>query len=212
MKYIKKNLEPSQFSEWKSSHPGASYKDDLCNFNDSSARAARIALKRSLLAEQKYICCYCECRITDATSHIEHFRPKDASQFPQLQLDYSNLLASCTKTPTGSLDEHCGHKKGNFFSIDLVSPQEVDCSSHFGYMMDGSICGLDYRGNLTIQKLHLDSALLDTKRKMLIDYFLGFDDVDELQQEIEDYLNENGSQLGEFFTMIEFLHSNGQFF
>lgn len=47
---------------------------------------------------------------------------------------------------------------------------------------------------------------------MLIDYFLGFDDVDELQQEIEDYLNENGSQLGEFFTMIEFLHSNGQFF
>ncbi|MGM9749383.1 MAG: retron system putative HNH endonuclease [Candidatus Cryptobacteroides sp.] len=210
MKHIKKNAEPTQFADWKTANPNARYKDDLCNFKDGAALTARTALKRSLLSEQKYICCYCECRVSDSNSHIEHFRPKDASQFPQLQLEYSNLLASCTKTPTGLPDEHCGHKKGNFFSTDLVSPLEIDCSSHFGYMMDGSICGLDVRGSLTIQKMNLDSSLLNTKRKNLIDYFLNIDDVDEFNQEIEYHLDEGRPKLGEFFTMIDYLHSNGQ--
>lgn len=209
MKHIKKNVEPTLFAQWKRENPGASYKDDLCNFGDRAASSARGALKNSLLAEQKSICCYCECRITNSNSHIEHFRPKDPSQFPELQLDYNNLLASCTKTPTGLPEEHCGHKKGNFFSTDLVSPLEPDCSSHFSYMLDGSIGSLDERGRITIQKLHLDSALLNSQRQSLIDYFLGIAEED-LDREIEDYLDESASELGEFFTMIEYLHSSGQ--
>lgn len=210
MKHIQKHAEPLLFTQWKEAHPGATYNDDLCNFGDAAAMAARAALKNSLLAEQKYICCYCECRISDNNSHIEHFKPKDKAQFPQLQLEYSNLFASCTKRPTGSPDEHCGHKKDNFFSVDLISPLEADCSRHFAYKLDGTIEGTDNRGRLTVEKLHLDSALLDNQRKKLIDGFLSIDDEAELQNEIKDHLDESQSVLCEFFTMIEFLHDNGQ--
>lgn len=210
MKHIQKQVEPLLFTQWKAAHPGATYKDDLCNFSDADAMAARVALKNNLLVEQKYICCYCECRVSDANSHIEHFKPKDVTQFPLLQLEYSNLFVSCTKRPTHSPDEHCGHKKDNFYSPDLVSPLEPDCSSHFAYKMDGTIEGTDDRGRLTINKLHLDSALLDNQRKCLIDGFLGINDDTELKREIDEHLNVNNNILGEFYTMVEYLHASGQ--
>lgn len=167
-------------------------------------------MKNSLLAEQKYLCCYCECRISDANSHIEHFRPKDSTRFPELQLTYDNLLASCTKQPTGSPDEHCGHHKGNFYSEDLVSPLETDCSDHFAYKMDGTIVGCDLRGQVTVEKLHLDSTLLNNQRKRLIDDFLDMDDEDELQTELAAHLDETSTMLNEFFTMVEYLHASRQ--
>ena len=70
MKHIQKLAEPLLFTQWKEAHPEATYNNDLCNFGDAAAVAARAALKNSLLAEQKYICCYCECRISDGNSHI----------------------------------------------------------------------------------------------------------------------------------------------
>lgn len=210
MKYIHKSAEPTLFSDWKTLHPGATYKNDLCDHSNPDAFAAKTALKNALLQEQKYLCCYCECRITANNSHIEHFRPKDPSMFPHLQLDYNNLLASCTKEPTGSVDEHCGHKKGNAFSNDLVSPLETDCSSHFTYRLDGTIEGVDQRGKTTRQMLHLDSALLNKQRKNLIDSFLDIDDDAELQQEIAHHLEEDVTQLCEFFTTIEYLHNHNQ--
>ena len=191
MKYIRKQHEPALFARWKSNNPGATYKADLCNIHNAAALAAKAALKASLLSEQKYICCYCESRVSASNSHIEHFRPKGNPAFAHLQLDYGNLFASCTKEPTGNADEHCGHKKGDFFSTDLVSPLEPDCSSHFNYNMDGTIHGSDPRGVVTVEKLHLDSALLNGQRKSLIDNFLDIDDDAELQEEIAQHLDES---------------------
>ena len=208
MRYINKQVEPARFAQWKLAHPRATYDNDLCG-NSRGARRAKRDLKASLLAEQKYICCYCECRVIDANSHIEHFRPKDANMFPHLQLDYNNLFVSCIKNPPGGVDIHCGHRKGNFFSTDLVSPLESDCASHFTYMMDGTIYGSDTRGCITRDKLHLDSELLNTRRKLLIDSFLICEE-DELQAEIDAHLDVNAIQLEEFFTMIDYLHSSGQ--
>ena len=209
MKHFNKQAEPAQFTSWKAAHPGATYDGDLSSRN-SAAKRAKKALKDSLLAEQKYICCYCECRVSEANSHIEHFRPKDPAQFPHLQLEYNNLLASCTKKPIGSPDEHCGHKKSNFFSTDLVSPLETDCSDHFTYKMDGTITGVDQRGKVTVEKLHLDSALLDNQRKNLIDDFLDINDDAALEAEIIAHLDESGPVLREFITMVDYLHRNGQ--
>lgn len=209
MKHFNKQAEPAQFVSWKAAHPGATYDGDLCSGNNAAKRTKKI-LRDSLLAEQKYICCYCECRVTAANCHIEHFRPKDPAQFPHLQLEYSNLFASCTKEPIGPPDEHCGHHKGNFFSADLISPLEPDCSSHFTYKMDGTIDSCDDRGRVTKEKLHLDSELLNNQRKNLIDSFLSIDDDAELQAEIAAHLDESVTPLGEFFTTIEYLHTNGQ--
>ncbi len=209
MKHIIKNAEPPLFAQWKLAHPGATYRD-LSDPSYPGAKNAKKALKNGLLAEQKMICCYCECRISDANSHIEHFKPKDPNQFPNLQLEYSNLLASCIKQPSNSSDLHCGHKKENFYSVDLVSPLETDCSSHFTYKMDGTIDGCDQRGSVTVNKLHLDSTLLNNQRKALIDYFLNDVDEDDYQEEIDAHLDESGPVLEEFFTMVEYLHARGQ--
>lgn len=119
------------------------------------------------------------------------------------------MHASCTKEPTGSPDEHCGHKKRDYFSTTLVSPLEADCSSHFTYRMDGSIHGSDARGYLTVRKLHLDSALLDRQRKALIDDILDIDSEEDLQAEISRHLNNGDVRLGEFYTMVEYLHRSG---
>ena len=205
MKYIVKSVvEPDLFVSWKTSNPNATY-NDLSDPNDANARAAKQALKDALLKEQKYLCCYCECRIDDSTSHIEHFKPKAQDKFPDLQLEYSNLHASCTKRPTGKPDEHCGHKKADVYSKDLVSPLEYDCSTHFQYMLNGTIVGTDDRGKATIATLNLNSALLDIQRKTLIDYFSDFDDKD-LESEITSHLDSTKSEYGEFYSMIECLH------
>lgn len=207
MKHIIKSAEPVLFSSWKASNPGATYAT-LCSSNPSAIQAKR-ALKDSLIAEQKYLCCYCESRITRNTSHIEHFRPKDSHQFPLLQLQYDNLHASCHKDPLSSPDEHCGHKKGNVFSADLVSPLQPDCALHFSYGIDGTISGADLPGNTTVQILHLDSSLLNAKRKFLIDFFIGIEDDDDRKREIGIHLDDSGTQLQEFYTMIEYLDRRG---
>lgn len=207
MKHIVKAVEPKKFSDWKTAHPGATYKKDLCNVHDPDAVAAKKALKQSLLNEQHYICCYCECRITDSDSHIEHFKPKGLPAYAHLQLDYANLHASCTRQPTGDAGEHCGHRKGNSYSPDLISPLEPDCASHFKYKLDGRITHTDNRGKVTISTLQLDSSLLDTQRKTLIDTFLLLSDAD-LTDDIAAHLDESRTAYGEFFTMIEYLNAN----
>lgn len=207
MKHIIKAVEPADFTAWKAANPGATYRHDLCNNHDRAAVSAKRILKQALLAEQHYLCCYCECRISAADSHIEHFKPKGVAAYAHLQLDYSNLHASCTLQPTGSVDEHCGHKKGNSFSPDLVSPLEPDCSSHFTYTLNGHIGHTDKRGKETISMLSLDSALLNRQRKLLIDTFTGFDEA-ELPDEIAIHLDTSQPAHGEFFTMIEYLSAN----
>lgn len=205
MKYIEKLPEPITFADWKKLHPGANYNDHL-----SRASSVKNTLKNTLLQEQKYICCYCECRIDTDHSHIEHFRPKGHPEFAGLQLDYANLHASCTKLPTGSAEEHCGHKKGDVFSEELISPLERDCSSHFTYGMDGRIHGADERGKMTISILRLDSELLNSQRKALIDSFLDIEDEEVLMEEISAHLDMNKPKLGEFCSMIDYLHHTHQ--
>lgn len=169
MKHIIKNSEPAEFTQWKLHNPNEPY--------NNLKGQVKAKLKNSLITEQKSICCYCECFIDSSNSHIEHFKPKDShNSYSHLQLEYSNLLASCGIRPTGNNDEHCGHKKDNDYCTDLISPLESDCSSHFTYYLDGKIGFKDDRGKKTIQMLHLDSALLNQKRKSLIEYFQDIED------------------------------------
>ncbi|GBU07309.1 hypothetical protein AwDysgo_06400 [Bacteroidales bacterium] len=197
MKHILKGREPIELSQWKSSNPKLGYGD--------LQGEPKQKLKDSLIIEQKYICCYCECRISSHNSHIEHFKPKDNAQFPQHQLVYNNLHLSCVKEPTGAFGEHCGHRKQNLYSKLLVSPIEEDCHTHFSYQLDGIIEAVDDRGTETINVMRLDSSLLNEKRKALIDFFI-FDVEDtDRENELTNHLNGRCAQFGEFHTMIEYL-------
>ena len=94
MRMIVKGQEPRSLVHYRaqsnSTYRDYSKKDEL-----------RIALVR----EQKGLCCYCTSRIRPEENKmkIEHW--KCQSNYPELQLDYSNLLGSCCgKT---DLCEHC---------------------------------------------------------------------------------------------------------
>ena len=210
MKHIVKDPEPATFSQWKRCNPNATFRGDLGNHADRASVIAKRDLKDSLLNEQHGLCCYCECRVTGNTSHIEHFRPIGIPAFAHLQLEYSNLHASCGLMPGNGDDEHCGHKKSDVFSPNLISPLEPDCHLHCAYRMDGTIWGLDVKGSETIAILHLDSALLNAQRKALIDAFLDYDDDSELDYSIQRHLDPNRAIIGEFYTMVEFLHNRNQ--
>lgn len=198
MKYISKTGEPTSFANWKRSNPTLGY--------DLLLGTPKQDLKDSLINEQKYLCCYCESVITTSNSHIEHFKPKGTGMFPNLQLDYNNLHVSCRRLRTGDQDEHCGHKKYDQFSTNLISPLEVDCATHFKYKLDGAIQGTDARGIETVVILNLDSTLLKQKRKQLIDYFI--EDVEgaglDIGAEMAIHLDTGGGTLNEFYTMIQY--------
>lgn len=200
MKYIVKNPEPMSFSAWKTANPAATY--------DQISSDVKRDLKASLVSEQHGLCCYCECHITPSTSHIEHFKPKAPTQFPNLQLVYSNLLASCIREPAAGQELHCGHKKENIYSTNLVSPLELDCATHFSYTLEGKIASGDYRGQYTIGLLKLDAELLNAQRKKLIDDFLDMEDAD-VQSEIASHLDDTKAVYGEFYTMIDYLAKQG---
>ena len=206
MKRILKNAEPTEFAQWKANYPAARYVDLGNERSFPGATVAKRTLRASLKSEQKGLCCYCESKIVSNDFHIEHFRPKDPAQFPNLQLEYNNLHASCHAEPIGGTDECCGHNKKNEFNNDLKSPLEIDCESHFEYNAMGEITGIDKKGQETIRILHLDSTLLNASRKSLIEYFENLED-DDYDEEIARHLDETGASLGEYFTAIDFLHS-----
>jgi len=208
MKHIAKQAEPEDFRAWKATFPDATYSDLGHDRLFPGAQRARLALRSSLLDEQKGLCCYCETRIDSGDFHVEHFRPKDSSLYPELQLTYSNLHASCHKVAIGSADETCGHKKGNEFSENIISPLDPECASHFQFDNMGGISSTDEKGIETIAILNLNSVLLRRSRKRLIEEFEDMDDED-FEQEISYHLNPDANPLGEFYTTIEYLYKAG---
>lgn len=129
MRRIHKSSEPDKFTKWKQANPTATF-DDLGNKNNYTLKQF---VKAALLAEQKYICCYCENRIDAQTSHIEHLLPQ--SSYPQKQLDYLNLLASCE---ADGKKAHCGHKKDRQ-RVPITPLDTNEPNQHFVFAADGNI-------------------------------------------------------------------------
>ncbi len=64
MKYIQKGLEPQELTDWK-----ALSNDDWQPEYDSMRSSLKIKVKKSLMQDQSYLCCYCERRLTNEDSH-----------------------------------------------------------------------------------------------------------------------------------------------
>lgn len=81
-------------------------------FADYDNYSEKDELRVSLLTEQGHICCYCMQRISDSRMKIEHWKSQD--DYPELQLDYNNLLGAC-QGGEGSPKhlQHCDTRKGN---------------------------------------------------------------------------------------------------
>ena len=166
MKQIGKGAEPQAFTAWKSVDKMA----DRPNWNRLRS-PLKTVIHESLGSEQGFICCYCESCIAVDGSHVEHFRPKE--DYPELQLDYRNLLCSCLRERSSGDPVHCGHRKGSWFDEELlISPLQQDCESRFTFTADGEIhprSDTDVAAATTIERLALDLPKLNALRAAALD-------------------------------------------
>lgn len=140
MRYIPKPNDsdaPNNFKRWLASHPNARYS----GLHNSQIKSE---LKNSLVVRQAYLCCYCQTRIFEDTSHIEHIEPQFGGESTKT-LQYSNMAASCIKDPQKKDGKpqfvkesivHCGHARG---SHEIVSPYDPACDYLFEFSFSGEI-------------------------------------------------------------------------
>lgn len=182
MRRIRKRSEPSHFRNWKQKfrdeHGKEPIYDDLIHTEEYGR------LRKELLEEQGFICCYCEQQIGGKIPNdcdIEHFMPRHPDKntlspeecgiCSRAQLDYNNLLVSCKGEAAYSID-HCNHKKDNWFDFRLcVSPVTAEIEGLFGYRTNGKIfaVGSDERAEEMKKRLNLDTYVLQNKRKAAYD-------------------------------------------
>lgn len=204
MKYIVKQEEPQEFSDWK-----ALANEDWQPTYDNLAGEPKESVKSALMDEQGYICCYCERRLADNDSHIEHFRPQ--SDLMVDPLDYANMLCSCQSQIKKGEPRHCGNLKDDWFDQDLlISPLEPGCESRFAFTGDGGIQVAtegDSAAAKTIEKLGLGIPKLNDLRAKTIEPFL---DESLSEQDLKDFVSgyleiDASGYFGEFWTTIRYL-------
>jgi len=127
MKQIAKGKEPVSMLTYRK-QVQASYHD----YRDKEE------LRHAFLEEQGYICCYCMQRISLVQMKIEHFKPQ--SQYPELQLDYHNLLAACDGNQGSPPDlQHCDTHKGDEEMTLNPADSQKNCEEYIKYSSNGRI-------------------------------------------------------------------------
>ena len=167
MRSIDKRPEPTPFRTWK-----ASGNEDWQPTYSDLRQPLKNLVHEALLAEQGWVCCYCEGRVSldSRSSHIEHLIPQQAADEARA-LDYANLLASCD---TNSV--HCGHRKSGRFLP--VHPLMTDCANFFEFGSAGTIApsadgARKVPAREAIDILGLDTQALVARRRQALDDWLG---------------------------------------
>jgi uncharacterized protein (TIGR02646 family) len=172
VKYIRKTTEPEVLANFK-----AQANEDWQPSYELLRGEDKKQFHQHLITEQGHICCYCGERIIRADSHIEHFQPQ--TEYPHLELDYFNLLASCQQKIQPKEPRHCGMGKGDWFDDKLlVSPLIADCGEFFEYTVDGQILPTREpekaeRATETIERLSLNIPKLQATRAGAIEGIYG---------------------------------------
>jgi len=213
MKYIEKYPEPQELLDWKENDK--MYKRGHPNW-DRIPSGVKQTVRETLLAEQGYICCYCERIIQEGDCHIEHIKPKGAPEYEHFLAEYDNLLCSCQFELAKGEPKHCARRKGNWYDEELfISPLQPNCETRFKYTHDGHIYATienDKAANCTIENLHLKLDKLNALRRAAIEPFL--DETlsqDELNAFVNGYLADkihNNGKYNPFYTTIKYLFSS----
>lgn len=177
MRRIRKQPEPTSLIQFKAK----ANQDWLPEWSNLSTDVKH-ELHAALMAEQGFICCYCEMRIKVGSSHPEHIHPRSRDPVEK-QLDYENLLASCGRESTERRDRsqpvlprHCGICKADWYDQSkFVSPLDDDCEECFRYTADGQIgpsASRPIAAKETITRLALDIDKLRAMRRAALDAVL----------------------------------------
>lgn len=207
MKHIHKGAAPDRLKRW------IALGDENWQAEYSNMpQGIKKTVKEALMAEQGWLCCYCERRLTDEDSHIEHFRPQSNPDVDPL--DFSNMLCSCQNQLKTGEPRHCGHLKKDWFDpYLLVSPLQANCECQFAFSGIGEIMPAangDRAADETIARLGLNIRKLQALRNKAIEPFLDdFLNTEDLRKFVEGYLDRDASgQFGQFHTTIRYLFGN----
>lgn len=224
MRWIKKNPEPVHFINWKQNFKKANGREAV--YDDLVGTDEYFQLKRSLLKEQGYICCYCEKQIGQERylrdCDIEHFMPRhpdskmlsisECNLCKGAQLTYTNLFISCKGEDAFSAD-HCNHKKDNWFNFKTcISPADPAIRKIFGFKLNGKIFVKNPSGQEMANHLNLNSYVLEEQRKAALDTVLEeefededlLSDVDYVEAIVEDFDSMHDGMFTEFCSMITY--------
>lgn len=205
MKKITKGKEPISLTAYRSSIPSDDMKKETI-YEDYKENAI---LRKQLLEEQGYVCCYCMSRISERTSKIEHFLPQ--SEFREKQIDYSNLFVAC-KGGEGTTEHYCDTKKANQIlkSIDF----STDTAKKIKYLKNGRVSSFESSENkessLTKEMnevLNLNCKILVKNRKQTYDDFKNQKKWSKayLQQVIASYQSSVNGKSSPFSEMMIYL-------
>jgi len=187
MRHINKTVPPEEFIDYCKT-PGVSY--------EGLSGEPKRKLRRRLIEDQGYICCYCGMEIfDDEHTKIEHVQCQ--KKHTDLVLCFDNMLASCdggdsdraayrkAKNSHQTIEEHqqhCDAKKGE---KDIpVSPLDADIERFVTYFDDGSVKGYGEKGCALVQTLGLNAKYLQTLRKNAIESYIE-NQIDDIDTEIE---------------------------
>ncbi len=198
----------------------------------SPSKKQRSEVTEKLMASQKALCCYCECRISSKKKehHVEHF--KERHDVPTAVYVYENMLLSCGSSENPKPDDEseteaqyrksnisCGQGKerGRHGKVEinpalLLNPTDKGVSELFSYR-DGIVepskeCTVEQieQVEYTKTRLNLNSINLKDNRKEQINQTILLLDVlpEELQKNyIRALLDENQAELEPYFSTIK---------
>lgn len=166
MRQVAKGAQPDELRVWKAANRA------LPNYCYAALSAAqRLAIRISLIGEQRGLCAYTGRRIEDGSCHIEHLVPQAHCQRGE-DVDYRNIVA-CVPAPNAARLTYGAHRKGDWPSISdrhlFVSPLKAGCASRFVFHLNGEVEGADAAAGETVTRLGLNEPILVHMRKQAID-------------------------------------------
>jgi len=207
LKKITKGEEPKELTAYRSSI----LKEDMEKPNIYEDYSDGGVLRKQLLEEQGYVCCYCMGRIGERNSKVEHFQSQ--SRYRSLQIDYSNLFVAC-KGGEGRREQYCDTAKGNksLTHIDLLRAIEYEIKYLKNGQIQSEITTISIISDLTkemhtILKLNTD-ILIRNRKQTYNDFIKNFQDKwtrSNLQKAIDFYKNKQSGKYAPYSEMMVYL-------
>jgi uncharacterized protein (TIGR02646 family) len=168
MKRIIKTNAPTELLSWIDKQK----KGDLSYPYGDMPSNVRAAVKKCLLKEQGYICCYTGKEIDEDSSHFEHLKPQSLCQNNE-DVEYRNLLAAYPGPSYSSENkQQCpygAHARTN--DEFPITPLDLKCERAFKFDELGQINACSEDAKTTIDVLKLDEDSLTELRAAAISEF-----------------------------------------
>ena len=202
MRRIIKDEAPEFWIKYIRKNPKITYKKA---YQTEPGREVIDKIREHMVSQQKFICCYCCSSLPTKNKqyHNEHIKPQ--SRYPQVSMDYNNLLVSCNSSS-------CGKSKEDDYDEGLfVSPLQENCEAHFRYQRDGYIVGVTKQGKYTIMVLNLNCPRLVEERMELYNNCCRMAECGCAEYIEEEYITEKDGRLPRYVNMVKYFFDKGEF-